>query len=200
VPYGCKSIQTSFARGFRAVKMFHCSIVAVPRPWATSTQDWSTNNIDDGMDGIVSVEQTRGQVNSHSTNILIVEDNLTTLLALESLLQSDGYVVHTADGYQTALEVAKRNRLDLAICDINLWDGDGCDLLEELQKLQTVKAIAVTGYTLPEETEHYRDAGFGVVLNKPIQHSEILAAIASLHTLKESQFVSPVIEGRLFEG
>ncbi len=68
-------------------------------------------------------------------------------------------------------------------------------MLVELQKLQNMKAIAVTGYTLPEETEHYRDAGFGVVLHKPVQNSEMLSAIASLQSLMETHLVSPLIEG-----
>ena len=155
----------------------------------------TTGSIDEGLDGIVSVEQTRGEVNSHSTNILIVEDNLTTLLALESALQNDGYIVHVADGYQTALQVAKGNRVDFAICDINLWDGDGCDLLTELQKLQSIKAIAVTGYTLPEETEHYRDAGFAAVLHKPVRHSEISSAIALMNAVPQSPLTLPIIDG-----
>jgi len=34
-----QSMQTSFARGLRALKIDHCSIVAVPRPWVLSTHD-----------------------------------------------------------------------------------------------------------------------------------------------------------------
>ncbi len=85
-------------------------------------------------------------------------------------------------------------RLDLAICDINLWDGDGCDLLEELKKLQPLKAIAMTRYTLPEETEHYREAGFGVVLHKPAAHSEMLSAIALMNIARQTDFAPPAYE------
>lgn len=119
---------------------------------------------------------------SNSIAILLVKDNLTTLDASAKLLRGDGYIVHVAEGYQTALRVAKRERLDFAICDINLWDSDGCDLLRELRQIQPLQAIAVTGYSLPEETEHYRDAGFAVVLHKPTAHSEIISAISLLHS------------------
>lgn len=135
-----------------------------------------------GMDGFVSVEMLVGKTASRPINILLVEDNPTTLAASAKLLRTDGYAVYAAEGYQTALAVAKQQRLDLAICDINLWDGDGCDLLQELQLLQPVKAIAVTGYTLPEETEHYRDAGFALVLHKPTPHSELVSAISLLRS------------------
>ena len=137
-------------------------------------------NADDGMDGLVSVDNARGAMTLNATSILLVEDNLATLLATEKLLRKDGYVVHIAEGYQTALDVAKKQRVDLAICDINLWDGNGCDLLRELRELQPIQAIAVTGYTLPDETEHYREAGLAAVLRKPVHHSEISSAIANL--------------------
>jgi CheY-like chemotaxis protein len=140
----------------------------------------TNHRIDEGMDGLVSVELPTEKVGLHSMNILLVEDNPATLLALSKLLKTDGYTVHIAEGYQTALEVAKKQSLDLAICDIKLWDGDGCDLLRELLQLQSMHAIAVTGYTLPDETEHYRAAGFGAVLRKPADHSQITAAIAML--------------------
>jgi CheY-like chemotaxis protein len=129
---------------------------------------------------MVSVDYPAHRRNPQPIAILLVEDNLTTLGAYAKLLRGDGYTVHVADGYQSALLIAKSETLDLAICDINLWDGDGCDLLGELQLLQPVKGIAITGYTLPEETEHYRDAGFSVVLRKPVHHSEIASAISQL--------------------
>ena len=128
----------------------------------------------------------------NSVNILLVEDNLTTLRALEILLRADGYVVHTAEGYQTALDVAKREKVNFAICDINLWDGDGCELLGELQKLQPMQGIAVTGYTLEDETEHYRDSGFAVVLRKPVDHSQIASAISRLSCMDRG--TNPVAE------
>jgi CheY-like chemotaxis protein len=139
------------------------------------------------MDGLISVDKPMHRKNSKPIEILLVEDNLTTLQAFAKLLRIEGYAVHVADGYQSALTIARKEMLDLAICDINLWDGDGCDLLTELKRLQPLKAIAVTGYTLPEETEHYRDAGFSVVLRKPVHHSEIASVITQLYSPPPSE-------------
>lgn len=105
---------------------------------------------------------------------------MDTLAALGKLLRMDGHTVHLADGYQSALDVAKKEQLDLAVCDISLWDGDGCDLLGDLKKLQPVNAIAVTGYTLEDEVEHYLQAGFAAVLPKPLQHSRLTSVISKL--------------------
>lgn len=112
--------------------------------------------------------------------ILVVEDNVDSLMAISRLLRADGHTVHTADGYQAALEVARRERFDLAVCDIGLWDGNGCDLLKELQKLRPVKAIAVTGFTFPDEAVDFRQAGFSAVLPKPLQHSQLKSAVSFL--------------------
>jgi CheY-like chemotaxis protein len=112
--------------------------------------------------------------------ILLVEDNLPTLAGMAKYLRDDGHQVYTADGYQSAMELGRREKFDLAVCDINLWDGDGCDLLRELRQTQKLRAIAITGYTLPEETEHYRDAGFTAVLHKPVHRGQISSAISQL--------------------
>jgi CheY-like chemotaxis protein len=112
--------------------------------------------------------------------ILVIEDNITSLMNLARLLRMDGHVVRTADGYQAALDVARSVRVDLAVCDIVLWDGDGCDLLKELQKLQPLKAIAVTGFALPDEVEQYRAAGFAAVLSKPYRYWDLTCVISQL--------------------
>ena len=135
---------------------------------------------DDGMDSVVSVENTAEAIRSDVLSILLVEDDPDTLRAYARLLRNDGHIVHTADGYQAALEVAQRVRVDLAVCDIGLWDGSGCDLLKDLQRLQPMKAIAVTGFILPDEVQDYREAGFSSVLPKPLQHSRLQSAVSDL--------------------
>jgi CheY-like chemotaxis protein len=131
-------------------------------------------------DGLVSIDVPHRSTGAASMNILLVDDNLPTLASMAKYLRDDGHQVHAADGYQSALDLSRREKFGLAICDINLADGDGCDLLRELRQMQPIRAIAVTGYTLPQETEHYRDAGFAAVLHKPVHHRQISAAISLL--------------------
>jgi two-component system cell cycle response regulator len=119
--------------------------------------------------------------------ILVVEDNVDSLMAISRLLRADGHTVHTADGYQAALDVARRERVDLAVCDIALWDGNGCDLLRDLQKLQAMKAIAVTGFALSDEVVQYRSAGFAAVLPKPLRHSQLTSAIYQLASVQANE-------------
>jgi CheY-like chemotaxis protein len=133
-----------------------------------------------GMDALVSIRIEKSKIVPQAINILVVEDDLDTLAVFSRLLRTDGYSVCTADGYQAAMDVAKKERVDLAVCDIGLWDGNGCDLLGELQKLHRLKAIAVTGLIADDEVERYREAGFAAVLAKPCQHSKLKSVISEL--------------------
>jgi CheY-like chemotaxis protein len=186
--YACHWTTTAWLRpgGYRC--RYHCGDDAHIVYHGPARLDGETGN---EMDERVAIESPTKR-NPLPIRILLVEDNITTLNACAKLLRADGYTVYLADGYQSGLAVAKKETLHLAICDINLWDGDGCDLLRELKLLHPIKAIAMTGYTLPEETEHYRDAGFSVVLRKPVHHSEIVAAISQLNDVP-----APVISGPL---
>lgn len=122
--------------------------------------------------------------------ILVVEDNADSLALLARLLRTDGHIVHTADGYQAALDVAGREQLDLAVCDIALWDGNGCELVKELQNVKKLDAIAVTGYALADEIAQYRSAGFAAVLPKPLRHSELTSAIDELTSARADEPVT----------
>jgi two-component system OmpR family response regulator len=139
-----------------------------------------SGSTESGMDAVVMVKSPQEEILPKAANILLVEDDNDSLNVYAKILRTSGHIVHTADGYQAALDVAHQERVDLVVCDIGLWDGDGCDLLKELQKLRPVKAIAVTGRSLADEAEDYRAAGFSAVLPKPIQNFELESAISRL--------------------
>jgi len=116
--------------------------------------------------------------NASVPKILVVEDHTDTLEALAKLVRLGGYEVSAADGYQSALELARRGHFDLVLCDIGLWDGDGCDLFRELKALQKVEGIAVTGYGMKDDVERCMEAGFKAHLLKPYPVDTLLKSIA----------------------
>jgi two-component system CheB/CheR fusion protein len=112
--------------------------------------------------------------------ILVVEDNPESLSAYVKLLQLDGFYVKGADGYQSATETAEREPFDLLLSGIQLWDGDGCDLLHESQRKYEIKAIAVTGFGQPEDLQRCLDAGFTYHILKPVVIPTLLKTIAAV--------------------
>jgi CheY-like chemotaxis protein len=77
--------------------------------------------------------------------ILLVEDHVDSAKALSKILSILGYAVDTAGTSASALELYRRNEYDLVLSDIGLPDGSGIELVEKMQGLKNVPAIALTG-------------------------------------------------------
>jgi len=93
--------------------------------------------------------------------------------------------VVTAGNIQTALAVAREARetgekIDLLVSDLGLPDGDGRDLMRELQALYGLPGIAVSGFGMEEDVEKSRAAGFATHLTKPVQIEDLRRAISQL--------------------
>jgi len=69
------------------------------------------------------------------------------------------------------------------ISDIGLPDMSGYELLAELRscaKNATFKVIALTGFSMPEDVQRAREAGFDAHLTKPIDPATLEATIEKL--------------------
>jgi len=129
--------------------------------------------------------QWKPEINGRRLNILLVEDNADTLRILSRSLQRAGCGVVTAGNIQTALAVAREARetgekIDLLVSDLGLPDGDGRDLMRELQALYGLPGIAVSGFGMEEDVEKSRAAGFATHLTKPVQIEDLRRAISQL--------------------
>ena len=65
--------------------------------------------------------------------ILIVEDDTLLNRTLGYNLASDGYEITAAYNYKDAVTELKEAEFDVALLDINLPDGSGLDLCEEIR-------------------------------------------------------------------
>ncbi|MGF6571605.1 CheY-like chemotaxis protein [Paraburkholderia sp. GAS333] len=77
------------------------------------------------------------------TLVLLVEDDVNLLRALETLVTDDGYRVHTAaDGQYAMLEVA-RERPDIIVSDVMMPRMDGLGLVRALLAIPALSGIPV---------------------------------------------------------
>jgi len=114
---------------------------------------------------------------AESLRVLVVEDDVPTLRAIEKLLLLSRHRVIPATSVATALEAAAREPLDLVISDLGLPDGLGYDLMRQLTELHGVRGIALSGYGMSSDVEKSRQAGFMEHLIKPIDADTLDAVI-----------------------
>jgi len=108
---------------------------------------------------------------SPRARILMVDDHMDTTIAMQRLLGRLGYDVRIADCVKSALAAAADAPFDILISDLGLPDGSGLDLMRELVLRgggQSVKGIALSGFSRDEDIRQSLDAGFTEHLSKPI--------------------------------
>jgi signal transduction histidine kinase len=103
--------------------------------------------------------------------ILYVEDNATNRLLVQQLLESEGYVVLEAVDGLSGLRIAREQRPDLILIDINIPGLDGYEVttrLKSLPELSNVPIIAVTAKAMVGDRERALAAGCDGYIAKPI--------------------------------
>ena len=110
-------------------------------------------------------------------SVLLVEDHADNAQIFARMLTRAGYEVRIAGRVSEALAAARERRWDVLLCDLTLPDGDGCDLLREIESIYPVHAIAVTGHGCSSDLDRCRSAGFAKHLLKPVAMDDLLAAI-----------------------
>jgi CheY-like chemotaxis protein len=111
--------------------------------------------------------------------ILLVEDHDPTRAALERLLQRRNFRVLTSATAFGARRIAESEKVDLVISDIGLPDGNGYELMAELEERHHLKGIALTGYGIDGDAASIRGSSFAVQLLKPVSMQALDAAIAA---------------------
>ena len=108
--------------------------------------------------------------------ILIVEDEMLLVLSLELTIGEAGYrVVGSGTNRQEAIEIARRDRPDLALVDLRLSRGEsGLDVARELKSL-SVPSLLMTG-NRPEKALPELALG---CLSKPFADASLLESIAA---------------------
>lgn len=115
-----------------------------------------------------------------NATILIADDDPALLSAMSCRLENEGYrVFRTQDGYQ-ALAIARRERPDLLILDINMPAGSGISVQERVRaidEIATPPVIFMTGNEITPSIEQEVRISRARMLQKPFETSTLLATI-----------------------
>ena len=112
--------------------------------------------------------------------VFVVEDHPATARGLKMFLELSGYSVDLATDVRSALKFAANNDFDVLLCDLNLPDGTGWDLMERLCKNGTVAGVAYSAFDEPEHIARSKAAGFAEHVVKGTTPETLVAAIDRL--------------------
>ena len=120
------------------------------------------------------------------TRILLVEDIPANQLITATLLRRRGHLVDVVNGGEEALAAIARNPYDTVLMDIFMPGMDGYEATRRLRAkgrvagspLAHLPILALTANAGPEERARCRAAGMDEMLSKPVEVTNLLAAIA----------------------
>lgn len=110
--------------------------------------------------------------------ILIVEDHPASLEMMDYLLTAMGYQTLLAADGNIALELAKREHFDLAVCDLQLPHMSGYEVAAHFKgdpELRDIPLLAVTAFSMTGDKEKVMNAKFAGYFAKPIDPERFVA-------------------------
>ena len=109
-------------------------------------------------------------VHKDTYKILLVDDDLDCLDAVDQLLRREGYETLRTDEGRSAIETMMGTKIDLAIVDFDLPDMDGFRVLYELKRLRRdLPVIIMTARSSKEMRLAALEAGAYSFIPKPFK-------------------------------
>jgi two-component system cell cycle response regulator DivK len=119
--------------------------------------------------------------------ILLIEDNATNMELATVLLRSAGHTVITATDAEAGLMLARTERPQLILMDIQLPGMDGLEataLLKKDQATHDIPVIALTALAMKGDEARIRAAGCDGYIAKPMRYRDFLATVADQLVLR----------------
>lgn len=140
------------------------------------------------------------------TSVLIIEDNADNLELMRYLLSAYGYEVVGAMRGEQALKLIDEWSFDLILCDIQMPEMDGFEVLKRLRQcpqIQNAPVIAVSAFAMVGDRGRILAAGFDGYIPKPIDPEFFVERLESYlpeHMRSKDSRPSPLNEAEAIEG
>jgi DNA-binding NtrC family response regulator len=121
-------------------------------------------------------------------HVLVVDDDASSLASIAELVKRQGCTTSTAATLMEARRHISNKPPDVVLTNLELPDGNGLDLLQELQPTAGSEVILLTGHTGAETAAAALNRGASDYLTKPIDSSRlksILENVARVYDLAD---------------
>lgn len=131
----------------------------------------------------IKTYSTEDKLSTEGINLLLVEDDKLSSLAIFNMLKRNFRVFSVYNGRE-AIDAVNMNKYNVICMDINLGSGmSGIEVAQEIRKLDEYKSIpivAITAYASLKDRDEILSSGFTHYLAKPFTRVDI---VTLLHTV-----------------
>ncbi len=132
------------------------------------------------LEGSTTFPGRHVQARQMAKTVLVVEDNELNMKLFHDLLDAHGYrTLQTRNGMD-ALKIAREQRPDLILMDIQLPEVSGLEVtkwLKDDETLRDIPVIAVTAFAMKGDEERIRQGGCEAYISKPISIATFLDTV-----------------------
>lgn len=130
--------------------------------------------------------------------VLLVEDDTSVASSIVTILNSESFVVDTADLGEDGLEIGKIYDYDIILLDLMLPDIDGYEVLHRLRAAKVNTPILIlSGLSDMEHKVKGLGVGADDYMTKPFHKSELVARIQAIIRRSKGHSQSVITVGRL---
>ena len=127
-------------------------------------------------------------MSNNKYKVLLVEDDKNIASFIQTVLESNGYQVLTAERCRQGMMVFTSHVPDLVVLDLGLPDMDGEEFIRAARQESTVPIIVLSARMEEEDKISALDLGANDYMTKPFGTGELLARVrASLRTSRINQ-------------
>ena len=130
--------------------------------------------------------------------VLVVDDNVDTVLSFSMLLKASGHDVLTANDGVTAVQVASDHQPDVVLLDIGLPGLNGYEVAKRIRQQpagEAVVLIALTGYGQDTDRQLSAQAGFNHHLVKPARLEQVKEILATAAEQRNRNAENTLVQG-----
>lgn len=127
--------------------------------------------------GLPEIGVSDPQNNKKTLKILVVDDDVVSLMMLQAYLKKNDYCVFAASGGKEAIELHKNEQPDVILMDISMPDMNGVEAMKSIRKYSKSgheMIIAQTAFAYEEDQEKFIEEGFDGYVSKPIDFAKLI--------------------------
>lgn len=112
--------------------------------------------------------------------VLIVEDDTDIVELLRLYLESSNYITSAASDGLMALDILKKEKIDIVLVDIMMPKMDGYTLIKEIRKISNIPIIIISAKTTDTDKVLGLKIGADAYITKPFNPLEVVAYVEAI--------------------